>query len=93
MLQTYEIKKEVFFTFDDACGIIIKKLSDGRYLINQGNLYYAFTFEKLANCPRNDRFVTLPFITGVKDFPSKYAMKPKTFDVFIETFKKEFGIK
>jgi len=92
MLQTQKIKKEVFFTFDGKHGIVIRQLTEAQYLIVQGDLYYAFTFKQLKVSPRNDKFVTLPFITGVTEFPSRYAMKLKTFNTFIKAFENAFDI-
>lgn len=93
-MKPQEVKKQMFFPFMDkngkVHGIIINKLEDGSYLIEQNGVIHSFTFQQLRESPQNDNFVTLPFVAGNNEFGSPYAMTHTTFKRFLEDFTTYF---
>lgn len=72
-------------------GIIVKKLSDGSYLIPSGTKKKVFILEEIENIQASTSgLVQLPFIIGITDFHSTDSMKPETFRLFLAAFKKAF---
>ncbi|MEI6118785.1 MAG: hypothetical protein WCP92_06250 [bacterium] len=72
-------------------GLIVKKLSNGMYLIPTGRKKKVFFFEEIEDLVANDKgFVQIPFLIGPMDFPAPDAMSPETFASFMLSFKRAF---
>lgn len=74
-------------------GIIVKKLSDGTYLIPTGTKKKTFVLDEIEHIQKNiSELVQLPFVIGTTDYPATDAMKPDTFASFMKAFKQAFCV-